>query len=214
MLTGLRKSIDAPIPDLMLTYFLSRLEVRARRAERTDNDATKKCILNEIRTSLNRLQTKISPIAGSTDGDRDWIEASRLERLLALVEPKDYLLDEVRSRVAEAIDEKLSSASRFEAALNTLANSMSVAEAATRNAADEESAVRSLLLQILEDLHWAAERKYYSRFIRKSATRRIVMCGIFAEAYASVSGSAISGGTASEYGVEQISNISRFGRLP
>jgi SAM-dependent methyltransferase len=34
------------------------------------------------------------------------------------------------------------------------------------------------------------------------------------EAYASVSGSAISGGTASEYGVEQISNISRFGRLP
>jgi hypothetical protein len=34
------------------------------------------------------------------------------------------------------------------------------------------------------------------------------------EAYGSVSGSAISGGTASEYGVEQISNISRFGRLP
>src|ERR1700738_2699981 len=31
------------------------------------------------------------------------------------------------------------------------------------------------------------------------------------EAYASVSGSAISGGTASEYGIEQISNISRFG---
>ena len=34
------------------------------------------------------------------------------------------------------------------------------------------------------------------------------------EACASVSGSAISGGTASEYGVEQISNMSRFGRLP
>jgi hypothetical protein len=34
------------------------------------------------------------------------------------------------------------------------------------------------------------------------------------KAYASVSGSAISGGTASEYGVEQISNMSRFGRLP
>jgi hypothetical protein len=35
-----------------------------------------------------------------------------------------------------------------------------------------------------------------------------------AEAYASVSDSAISGGTASEYGLEQISNMSRFGRLP
>ena len=33
-------------------------------------------------------------------------------------------------------------------------------------------------------------------------------------AYASVSGSPISGGRASEYGVEQISNMSRFGRLP
>jgi hypothetical protein len=38
--------------------------------------------------------------------------------------------------------------------------------------------------------------------------------GLWVEAYASVSGSAITGGTASEYGVEQISNISRFGRLP
>ena len=39
--------------------------------------------------------------------------------------------------------------------------------------------------------------------------------GTFAlEAYAFVSGSAISGGTASKYGLEQISNIGRFGRLP
>jgi len=37
---------------------------------------------------------------------------------------------------------------------------------------------------------------------------------IMTEAYAFVSGSAISGGTASKYGLEQISNIGRFGRLP
>jgi hypothetical protein len=41
----------------------------------------------------------------------------------------------------------------------------------------------------------------------------MALCSI-PKAYASVSGSAISGGTASEYGVEQISNMSRFGRLP
>jgi hypothetical protein len=34
------------------------------------------------------------------------------------------------------------------------------------------------------------------------------------KAYASASGDAISGGTASQYEIEQISNIGRFGRLP
>ena len=46
------------------------------------------------------------------------------------------------------------------------------------------------------------------------ATGTLLLALITGEAYASVSGSAISGGTASEYGVEQISNMSRFGRLP
>jgi hypothetical protein len=49
-------------------------------------------------------------------------------------------------------------------------------------------------------------------FLQLSYTE--VESGLKGAAYASVSGSAISGGTASEYGIEQISNISRFGRPP
>jgi hypothetical protein len=41
-----------------------------------------------------------------------------------------------------------------------------------------------------------------------------VVPGSPTKAYASASGDAISGGTASQYGIEQISNIGRFGRLP
>ena len=38
-----------------------------------------------------------------------------------------------------------------------------------------------------------------------------LLLALITEAYASVSGSAISGGTASEYGVEQISNMASGG---
>jgi len=43
------------------------------------------------------------------------------------------------------------------------------------------------------------------------ATGTLLLALITGEAYASVSGSAISGGTASEYGVEQISNMASGG---
>jgi hypothetical protein len=39
-------------------------------------------------------------------------------------------------------------------------------------------AVRSLLLEILEDTHWTVQRKFYSRPIRKKATTRIVWFGM------------------------------------
>jgi hypothetical protein len=55
---------------------------------------------------------------------------------------------------------------------------------------------------------------FFAVVMHRSFLRRILFIIMSVEAYASVSGSAISGGTASEYGVEQISNMSRFGRLP
>jgi hypothetical protein len=72
----------------------------------------------------------------------------------------------------------------------------------------------SQIRQWVNDCRWDTIIEFsnpaeYSRAILPKARNVLRL-----EAYASVSGSAISGGTASEYGVEQISNISRFGRLP
>jgi hypothetical protein len=120
-------------------------------------------------------------VASAQEEDRIWIEANRLERLLALVEPKDYLWSEVKSRVAEASDERLGSASRLLAATAAADSSLfDHAQSPPALRAGAESSLRSLLLDVLEDLHWANQRKYYSRPIRTSATRRIVTCGIIA----------------------------------
>jgi hypothetical protein len=179
MKTSFRRQIHPGIPDLMLTYFISMLEVRLERAKRTNNDTTKcmnTSIVNEICTVLDELK-KRSPAAASLEGDRDWIEAARLERLLVLIEPKDCLLDEVKSRLAEALDEKLSYTDRFKAALNEIEPEI---KKENQLSAGHENLLRHLLLKILEEIHWTAERKYYSQFIRKSATRRIVTFGVIA----------------------------------
>jgi len=68
-----------------------------------------------------------------------------------------------------------------------------------------------------DEVEWLAhihENKKYPQGLIVVKPDTFYSMGNLQEAYASVSGSAISGGTASEYGVEQISNMSRFGRLP
>jgi hypothetical protein len=158
------------------------LEVRLQRAERT-NEVTMGCktsIASNIRERLECLKKK-SPTAASVEGDRDWIEAAQLERQLVLIEPRDFLLDEAKSRISEVFDEKLSCAPRFQSALIKIERDIKDIQQDYDNLSPiHENSLRSLILRILEELHWAAERKYYSQFIRKSATRRIVTFGIIA----------------------------------
>lgn len=187
MLRWLRKwverGISNPAPDMMLACFLSMLEVRSLHAEQTFNDCDAKMtsILTKIQTGLEDLKRQSATISSFQEGNSVWIEAYRLERLLALIEPKDYLWGEVRSKVAEAKEEGLGATPELLDAVGTARSSLfddSQSPPALR--AGAEPLLRALLLEILEELHWGAERKYYSRHIRSCATRRIVASGIIA----------------------------------
>jgi hypothetical protein len=155
------------------------LEVHARRAAPTiHEDDAKKTVLAEIEASLVDLKRMSLTAVESAKGYPVWIEAYRLERLLALIEPKECLWDEVKSRMAEAVEEKLNSAPRLAAAVDATGSSVFDTQTPPALRDGGEMLLRSLLLEILEDLHWAAERKYYSRPIRETATHRIIWCGI------------------------------------
>ena len=165
-------------PDAMLASFLSVLDVRTRRATLSVTDEAKKAVLAEIQTSLNTFKDRFA--VASRDDAQAWNECYRLERLMALIEPAENLWPELQRRVAEAADEKLTSALRLAAAADAARQLAFDAQAPHGLRPGGEELLRSNLLDVLEEIHWAVHRKFYSRPIRKSASRRIVGTGMLA----------------------------------
>ena len=119
--------------------------------------------------------------ACSNLADNSWNDAYCIERMLALVEPAGTLLGEVQRRLDEAADEKVGSAARFRTmfdAVVPLAVDNSTAPPALTEGG--EAQLRAMLLSILEETHWTFQRKFHSRPIRKSVTRRLVWTGLIA----------------------------------
>ena len=174
---------DEPVKltdDTMLLYFISTLDIRIKRALPTiGNDEGKKTILSEIQSSYNALENKCKTSSVEQTASA-WNEAYRIERLVALIEPADNLWAEVRRRLGEATEENIMSLARLNAAADVLGPMVLDRQSPGSLKPEHESMVRSLLLDILEEIHWDAQRKFYSRPIRKSATRRIVSIGMVA----------------------------------
>jgi hypothetical protein len=166
--------------DTMLAYFLSTLDVRVRRIPRSVSaDEAKSGILSEIQGSLKSFRANFPMVAGGQN-DPAWNEAYRIERLIALIEPPEDLWPELKQRVAEAAEEKLPASQRLAAAADAAYPLVFDTQNPMTLRAGGEAILRSLLLDTLEEIHWAAQRKFYSRPIRRSATTRIVWSGMIA----------------------------------
>jgi hypothetical protein len=164
----------------MLAYFLSTLDVRVRRIpQAVSADEAKKDILSEIQNSLKDFQTNFPIVVGSQN-DPAWNEAYRIERLIALIEPAENLWTQLKQRLAEATEEKLPSSQRLAAAADAAYPLAFDTQNPPALRTGGEPILRSLLLDTLEEIHWAAQRKFYSRPIRRSATTRIVWSGMIA----------------------------------
>jgi hypothetical protein len=168
--------VKTPTLDPMLASFLGLLDVRLRRITPTITpgaDIVKDDALQEITKGLEQLQTD-----HSMHEDETWNRAYRLERLFALVEPSDLLWLELKRRLARAAEENVKSYNRLSLATEALAPV--VLDPKGGLAPGGDAAVRSLLLETLEDTHSTIQRKFYSRPIRKKATTRIVCFGMLA----------------------------------
>jgi len=166
--------------DPMLAYFLGALDVRLRRLSPTiepGSDPVRQGALEEIKRASADFATTYSDTARE---DAAWNEANRLERLFALVEPSENLWAELKRRLAEAADEKVGSTARLVASTDAMAPLVLDPKTPGGLLPGGDVVVRSLLLETLEETHWTVQRKFYSRPIRKSATRRIVCFGMAA----------------------------------
>src|ERR1041385_3399786 len=166
-------------PDPILAYFLVTLDVRMRRIAPTippGSNPARDEALAEIRKSLADFTANFATAPEAIA----WNEAYRLGMLFALVEPKENLWAELKRRLATAASENVGSAARLAAAADALAPVVLDPKSPGVLPPEWETAVRSLLLEVLEDTHSTIQRKFYSRPIRKKATTRIVTFGLAA----------------------------------
>ena len=164
--------------DPILLNYLSMLEVRAHwlRSREADLDQPDKDILEETIKRRNELENSAP---GTYTDAAAWTEVYRLERLMALLEPSQNLLGEIRLRLDEALAERVGAEPRLRAALLIAeANAFDRSKTPPELKPGEEPALRALLLEILEETHWTNQRKFYARPIQKRATRRIVWAGL------------------------------------
>jgi hypothetical protein len=159
----------------MLEYFLSTLEVRARAISLHLKDGgDQRKLLDEVQEKLAKLKSE--PYPANFDKDFEaWNEAYGLARLLVLLEPAENLSAELRRRVAEATSEKIGCATRLAAASEALLTHAFDANGAIKPG--EESKLRGLLLETMEELHLGYQRKFYARPIRRNSTTRLIMFG-------------------------------------
>jgi hypothetical protein len=99
--------------------------------------------------------------------------------MLCLVEPLENLIPETRRRLDEAAADSVSAEPRLRAAFaNVEANAFDRTKTPPELKITAEPMLRTLLLDILEESHWTAQRKFFSRPIAKSATNKIVWVGL------------------------------------
>jgi hypothetical protein len=157
--------------DSMLDLFLSMLDVRTVASEQNvGQDLVAQGIVQNVKGKLADLRGATH----SADSAMAWNEAYRLERMLCLVEPKDVLLLGLDRRLDEAAAQKLSSLDRLKAdvarAKSTAFNDKTPPELKD----DGLQVLRDAVNNILEELHWEDQKRFFVTPLLKLAVRRIV----------------------------------------
>jgi hypothetical protein len=172
----------------MLNYFLSELDVRLLALEAAEVGGAQAGFIRMARAKLTSFRDEYGN-AQPHRADAAWNEAYRLERIIALAEPSATLLQQISQRLdvaaAEKIPEHLQLAAAFKAMLPL---TVDTAQGPPKVKPCGEPKLRRLLMDILEATHYYSQRKFFSRPIQKSATRRLIIlcltaCAVFLAPY-------------------------------
>jgi len=167
--------------DEMLGLFLSMLDVRAKSTEsNVGQNAYADSVLEEVKTGISILRAAPPNLSGSRNAAA-WNEAYRLERLLALIEPSETLLLDLDRRLNEAVANKLPSIERLR--LDVAAAKSGAYDSSKQPPVlnpGGESQLRSAMINLLEEIHWNDQRKFYATPILKTAVHRIVILDLLA----------------------------------
>lgn len=186
---------------VMFDFFLSTLDVRIKLIDHNSalihHDVVQKDILSEIHNKraelaneIRRRCDKINSCAGvlrsllSANADNIWDElwndAYRLQRLVALIEPKETLFVELTRVINHSVAERIPSSDRLKKSLDKAVNELLESTSPPIIKEKAENTIRMLLLDALEQLQWFRQRKFLMRLFQKQATRRTVVVGFIA----------------------------------
>jgi hypothetical protein len=179
---------DEPTTEaVMLRFLLSTIAVRADSiGARVQSDQDRKEIVGRVRAALDAItipdDAKGIMVKGQArKGEDAWNEAYKLERLLALAEPSDSLIQEVRRRIAEASEEHVAPAPRLQKRLDEILKEEFGADPPNKPLSPiAEINMRNLLQDVLEWHHWSSQRTFCLRPMQKRATNRIVSAEVIA----------------------------------
>ncbi len=179
---------DEPTTDaIMLRFLLSTIAVRADFiAARVEDDQDKRKIVDRVKAALDAIVVQndangIMVKGQASRGEDAWNEAYRLERLLALAEPRDGLIQETERRIAEASEEKVAAAPRLQKRYDQIMKDEFGADPPNKSLSPTaEVNMRNLLQDVLEWHHWSSQRTFCLRPMQKCATNRIVSAEVLA----------------------------------
>ena len=151
----------------MLRLYRTNLEVRLR------------CIDEDSLQTESQKRTYASVVdilkpgqdRASGESEAEWDEAYRAERMIEMLLSGIQLRQEIAARLDELAFDNPIEAERFRVQFDA------IVKAAPDNAtAADDTVLRSLLLRIMERLHWHAKKRYLSRPIRTQATKNVLWC--------------------------------------
>lgn len=151
----------------LLRLYRSNLEVRLR------------CVDESALQTENQRRTYASVIdilkpgqeASPIESEAEWDEAYRAERMIEMLLSGTQLRQEIAARLDELAFDNAVEAERFRVQFDAIAKASSQSDVAA-----DDTVLRSLLLRIMERLHWHAKKRYLSRPVRKQATKNVLWC--------------------------------------
>jgi hypothetical protein len=151
----------------MLRLYRTNLEVRLRCIDETALQTENQKQTYVSVTEFLKSNSEQSP----ADSEAAWDEAYRAERMIEMLLSGVQLRQEIAARLDELGFDNAVEAERFRVQYEAIAKSSSE----THTAADD-TVLRSLLLRILERLHWHAKKRFLSRPVRRQATKNVLWC--------------------------------------
>jgi hypothetical protein len=172
-------SVDRSTLDLLQLH-RTNLEVRLRSIDeptlQTDSQKRTYAIVSETLKRWNKCTGSDAVAAAPKDagGTRDWDEVYKIERMIGLLLAGMQLRHEIRLRLDELTAERAPEADRLRGEY------VALIKPAPGDPAPpvDDVVLRSLLLRVMEALHWYAKRKHLTRPVRKQATKSVLVCVI------------------------------------
>ncbi|WP_439595190.1 hypothetical protein [Falsiroseomonas sp.] len=162
----------------MVHNHLAQLEVRADFLASRLTGGPLPPELGEIQAVIRDIRAACLSGAAEPE-DLLWSRIYQTERRLALLEPEETLVAELRRRLDQAVEQRVQSAPRLQAYLDAAMPLVAdTAQTPPGLKPGGATRLRALLLAVLEETHWTLQRKFHARPIQKKAARLVAFLGI------------------------------------